>query len=168
VSDVSADVGVCLRAVKTMLIKIHVLSAKWNVATKVSSVWTVFQLLITSQAGWSSEQAAPQYTFSKMGSYHLYRISLIFLHTSANCLIGLSISSSLGSQKACRISNQLATAIVLHSHRTFLRPMPDVWLSLCIKFVPYMNHAFSLAIELATSLRGTRTRARTNECDMTA
>ena len=116
----------------------------------------------------SSEKAAPRFTFSKKGSYHSRRISLILLHTFAKCLLALSISTSLGSRKAYRICIQLVTAIVLHPHKTLLRPLPDLWLSLYVKFVPYMNRAFSLDTDSATSSRGTRTRARTNEWDMTA
>jgi len=111
----------------------------------------------------SSEKAAPQFTFSKKGSYHSRRISLILLHTFAKCLLALSISTSLGSRKAYRICIQLVTAIVLHPHQTLLRPLPDLWLSLYVMFVPYMNCAFSLDTDSATSSRGTRTRARTNE-----
>jgi hypothetical protein len=111
----------------------------------------------------SSEKAAPRFTFSKKGSYHSRRISLILLHTFAKCLLALSISTSLGSRKAYRICIQLVTAIVLHPHKTLLRPLPDLWLSLYVKFVPYMNRAFSLDTDSATSSRGTRTRARTNE-----
>jgi len=59
-------------------------------------------------------------------------------------------------------------AIDLHPHKTLLRPVPDLWLSLYVKFVPYMNRAFSLGTDPVTSSRGTRTRARTNERDMTA
>jgi len=59
-------------------------------------------------------------------------------------------------------------AIVLHPHKTLLLPLPDLWLSLYVKFVPYMNRAFSLDPDSATSSRGTRTRARTNDWDMTA
>jgi hypothetical protein len=92
----------------------------------------------------SSEKAAPRFTFSKKGSYHSRRISLILLHTFAKCLLALSISTSLGSRKAYRICIQLVTAIVLHPHKTLLRPLPDLWLSLYVKFVPYMNRAFSL------------------------
>jgi len=111
----------------------------------------------------SSEKAAPRFTFSKKGSYHSRSISLILLHTFAKCLLALSISTSLGSQKSYRICIQLITVIVLHSHKTLLRPLPDLWLSLYVKFVPYMNRAFSLDTDSATSSRGTRTRARTNE-----
>jgi len=111
----------------------------------------------------SSEKAAPRFTFSKKGSYHSRRISLIVLHTFAKCLLALSISTSLGSRKAYRICIQLVTAIVWHTHKTLLCPLPDLWLSLHVKFVPYMNCAFSLDTDSATSSRCTRTRARTNE-----
>jgi len=111
----------------------------------------------------SSEKAAPRFAFSKKGSYHSRLISLILLHTFANCLLTLSISTSLGSQKAYRICIQLVTAIVLHPHKTLLRSLPDLWLSLYVQFVPYMNHAFSLDTDSVMSLQATRTRARTNE-----
>jgi len=116
----------------------------------------------------SSEKVTPRFTFSKMGSYYFRRISLIFLHIFSKCLITLSISTSLGSRKACRICIQLATAIVLHPHKTLLGPLPDLWLSLYVKFVPYMHSAFSLDTNPATSSRGTQSRARPNEWDMTA
>jgi hypothetical protein len=122
--------------------------------------------IITSRL--SSDQAAPRFTFSKKGSYHSCRISLILLHTFAKCLLALSISTSLGSRKAYCICVQLVMVIVLHPHKTLLRPMPDWWLSLYVKFVHYMNLAFSLDTDSATSSRGTRTRARTNKWDMTA
>jgi len=110
-----------------------------------------------------SEKAEPRFTFSKTGSYHSRRISLILLQTFPKCLLALSILTSLGSRKTYRICIQLVTAIVLHPHKTLLRPLPDLWLSLYVKFVPYMNRAFSLDTDSATSSRGTRTRARTNE-----
>ena len=59
-------------------------------------------------------------------------------------------------------------AIVLHPHKTLLRPSTDLWLSLFSKFICYMNRAFSLDSDQAMSSRGTRTRARTNQCDMIA
>jgi len=59
-------------------------------------------------------------------------------------------------------------AIVLHTHNTLLRPLPDLWLSLYVKFVPYMNRAFSLDTDSLRSSQGTRTSARTNQWDMTA
>jgi hypothetical protein len=111
----------------------------------------------------SSENAAPRLTFSKMGSYHSCRISLILLHTFAKCLLALSISTSLGSCKAYRIGIQLVTAIVLHPHRMLLRPVPLLWLSLYVKFVPYMNREFSIDTDSATSSLVTKLRAWTNE-----
>jgi len=111
----------------------------------------------------SSEKAAPRFTCFKKGSYHSRRISLILLHMFAKCLLALSIPTSLGSRNADRICIQLVTAIVLHPHKTLLCPLPDLWLSLYVKFVPYMDRAFSLDTDSATSSRGTRTRARTNE-----
>jgi len=51
---------------------------------------------------------------------------------------------------------------------TLLRPLPDLWLSLYDKFVPYMNRAFSFDTDSAMSLRGKRTTATSNEWDMTA
>jgi len=116
---------------------------------------------ITSQL--SSENGAARFTFSRQGSYHSRRISLILSQTFAKCLLALSISSSLGCRKRYRICIQLVMAIVLHRHKTLLRSLPDLWLSLHVKFVPYMNCAFSLDTDSATSSRGTRTSARTNE-----
>ena len=111
----------------------------------------------------SSEKAAPRCTLSKKGSYHSRRISLILLHTLVMCLLALSISTSLGSQKEYHICIQLVMAIVLHTHNTLLRPLPDLWLSLYVKFVPYMNRAFSLDTDSLRSSQGTRTSARTNQ-----
>jgi len=111
----------------------------------------------------SSEKATPRFTFSNKWSYHSRRISFILLHTFAKCLLTLSISTSLGSRRAYRICIQLVTAIVLHPHKTLLRPLPDLWLSLYVKFIPYMKRAFSLDTDSATSSQCTRTRARTNE-----
>jgi len=116
---------------------------------------------IISRLSW--EQAAPRFPFSKKGSYLSCRISLILLHTFAKWLVALSFSTSRGSRKAYRIWIQLVTAIVLHPHKTLLHPLPYLWLSLYVKFVPYMNHAFSLDTDSATSSRSTRTRARTIE-----
>jgi len=120
---------------------------------------------ITSQL--SSEKSAPGFTFSKQGFYHSRRISLILLHSFAKCLIALSISTSFRSRIAYRICIQFVTAIVLHPRKTLLRLLPHLWLSLYVKFVSYMTSAFSLDTEPATSSRGTRTRARTNDWDMT-
>ena len=116
----------------------------------------------------ASENAAPRYTFSNKGSYHSRRISLIVLHTFAKSLIALSISSSHGSRKAYRICIQLVMVIVLHPHNTLLCPLTDLWLSLCVKFVSYINRGLSLDIDPATSLWSTRTRAQANEWDITA
>jgi len=111
----------------------------------------------------ASENAIPRCTVFKTGSYHSRMISVILLRTFAKCLLDLSISTSLGSRQAYVICIQLITAIVLHPHETLLPPLPDLWLSLYVKFVPYMNRAFSLDTDPATSLRGTKTRAWTNE-----
>ena len=109
------------------------------------------------------EQAAMQCTFSKMGSYHSRRISLILLYPFAKCLLTLSISTSYGSRKAYHTCIQLVTVIVLQPHNTLIHLLPDLWLSLFVKFEPYMNHAFSVDTNSAMSSRGTRTRVRTNE-----
>jgi len=65
VSDVCADVGVRLRAVKTLLMKIHVSLAKWNVATTSRSVSTVFELLTPFQAGSPWKKAHRDLLFPK-------------------------------------------------------------------------------------------------------
>jgi len=78
------------------------------------------------------------------------------------------ISISLGHRKEYRICIELVAAIVLLLHKILLRSLPDLWLSLVLKFIHYMNSAIPLETNLATSLRGTRTRARTTEWDMTA
>ena len=111
----------------------------------------------------SLENATLRFTFSTKGSYHSRRIPLILHHTCAKCLLALSISTSLGSREAYPICIQLVMAIVLHPHNTLLGPLPDLWLSLYVKFVRYMNRAFSLDTDSVTSSWGTRTRARTDE-----
>jgi len=168
VRDVSLDVGICLWAVQTLMPEIHVLLAKWHVAKMFKSVSMVFELLISLQAGSSWDKAAPRFTFSQMGSYHSGRISLILLYTFATCFFAPSISTSLGSWKVYCICIQLITAIVLHPHKTLLHPLPALWLSLCVKFVPYMNCAFTLDTNRVTSSWGTSARACTNEYDITA
>jgi len=153
VSDVSADLSRSLRVVRTLCIKIYVLLAKWDVTTKVRSISIVILLPIPLEVGWTMETAAPRFTSSKIGFYHSHRISLILFRTFAKCLIVLSIATSLGSQKACCICIQLITAIVLHSHKTLLHPLSDLWLSLFVRFIPYMNCAFASDPDLATSSR---------------
>jgi hypothetical protein len=86
----------------------------------------------------------------------------------AQCLIALTISITLGSRKALRSCIQLVTTIVLDLHQTLLRPLPDLWLSLHVMFIPYLNNEFSLDTDRATSCWGTRIRAGTTECDVTA
>jgi len=71
-------------------------------------------------------------------------------------------------EKKCHIFIQLVTAIVLHPHETLLCPLSDLWLSLCVKFVPYMNCAFCLDSDPAMSWRGESTRAETKQRNMTA
>jgi hypothetical protein len=123
---------------------------------------------ITMRSRLCSERAASRFNFSKTGFYHCCRISLILLHTFAMCLITLSISTSLESWKAYCISICLITVIVLHHHTTLLWQMPHEWLSHYLKFTHSMNPTFSLDFDPATSVWGTRTRARTNEWDNTA
>jgi len=55
--------------------------------------------------------------------------------------IALSISTSLGSQKAYRICIKLITAIVLHTDKTLLPWLPGLWLSLV--FAMGANSRFS-------------------------
>lgn len=129
---------------------------------------TVFFQLKPLLAGWSSEKSAFQLTFSRQGSYHTYRIRLIHLHVFAKCLIALSFSVSLGSRQLYVICVQLITVILFHLHKTHLCPLPDWWFSLLVKFVCYLNHAFWLDHDPATSSRVTRMRARTNKWDMPA
>jgi len=59
-------------------------------------------------------------------------------------------------------------AIVLHSHKTLLCQLPDLWLSLYVRFIPYINCAFCFDTDPAMSSQGTRTGVRTNEWDITA
>lgn len=147
---------------------INVSLAKWNAATTLRSVSTVFLLLIPLQAGLSWGKATPQFIISKKGFHHTWRISLILLHTFAKWLMAISFSTSLSSREAFCICIQLFAVIVWHPDNIVLCPLPPLWLSLFGNFVPYMNPAFSMHTDLAMSLRGTRTRARTYKCDMTA
>jgi len=71
-------------------------------------------------------------------------------------------------REAYRICIPLIVAIVLHAHKTLLRLLPDLLLSLFVKFVPYMKYAFALDSDPAMSSWSTRAGARTNEWDMTA
>jgi len=143
VTDVSAYAALPLWAVNTLLTKIHVSLATWNVATMLRSVSTVLYLLIPFPARLSSEKATPRFTFSKMRSYQSCSISLILPHMFAQWLIPLSISTSLRSQQAYAIFIQLIPAIVLHLHNTLLCPLSELLLSLFVKFIWYMNRAFS-------------------------
>jgi len=93
--------------------------------------------------------------------YHPCRISLILLHTLAQCFISLSMSTSLGPHKAYHICIQLITAISSHPQKILLCPMPQLGLSLCVHFRPYIHHAFALDTEPAMSSGETRTAART-------
>ena len=102
------------------------------------------------------------YFFQKV-SYDSCRMCLILLPAFVQCIIALSISTSLGSAKAYRICIQLITAIILHPQKSLLHGLSDLWLSLYITLVPYMNHAFPLDMDPATSWRDTRTRARPNK-----
>jgi len=122
----------------------------------------------TSRSRLSSENAAPRSTVSKNGAYLPCWICLILLHMFARCLIALWISTSLRSRQAYCICIELITAIVLRPHKTLLHPLPDLWLSLYVKFVPYMNCGFSLDTDPWSSSWGTDTSARSNEWDMTA
>jgi len=102
------------------------------------------------------------------GVLHSCIFSLTLLHRLVKCLLALSFSISLGSRIQSHISIQLITAIVMHPLKTLLRRLPALWLPLFVKFVSYMNHVFALDTDPARSLRGKRTRARTNEWDTTA
>jgi len=168
VRDINGNVGECLQTILTRFTKIHVSLAKWNLATMIQTVLMVCQVLIPSQCGWSSETAKPRFTISNNGPYLSRRISLILLHTLAKCLIPLSISTSLEPWKAYRICIRLITEIVLHPHMTLLCPLPDLWLTLFVKFLPYIIRAFCLNTDPAMSCQGTKTGARTNEWDLTA
>jgi len=168
VSDISTDVGVRLRAVKTQLTKIHVSLAKWTVGTMLRSVSTVFYLLTLLQAGCPRKKPHRNLLFPKRGPTTLIGfLSSSFTHLQ-KCLLALSISTYLGSRKAYRIFIQLVTAIGLPPHKPLLCPLLDLWLSHYVMSVPYLNRACFLDTNSGTSSRGTRTRARSNEWDMTA
>jgi len=112
-------------------------------------------------------KAPPPFTFSPKGSYHLHGIYLILLHMFTKCITTHPCSPTLRSRVAYRICIQLVAAIVFHPYKIFLHPFSDLWFSRCVKFIPYMNCAFSLDIYPARSSRGTNS-ARTNEWDITA
>jgi len=162
----STDAGVHYWAIKTVLINIQALWAWCNVATMLQSFLTVIVLLIPFQDSWSSETASPQFAFSKQGSNHSHRISLILIFTFVKCLITLSVTASLRSRTAYRICIQFLVLIVLHPHKTLLPPLANLWLSLCVRFVHYINCAFSSDTKPATSLCGRSTWAGKNEWDM--
>jgi len=145
----------------------HVLLAKWNVPTTLRSVSVVFELLIPLQVGCSLEKAPPRCTFSKMEFSHSCRISLILLHMFRKYFIIRRFSASLWSQNLDHICIQLVAVIVLHLFKTLLHLLPGFWLSLCIKFVLYMNFGFSLDTDTLTWLLGARPRASKNKWDMT-
>jgi hypothetical protein len=86
----------------------------------------------------------------------------------AQCLIALSVATTLGSGIACWICIQLIVVIVVHPHMTLLHPFSDSWLSHFVQSVPYIDSVFSLDTDPTTSLQARRTRARTNEVDMIA
>jgi len=164
----SATVEVCFQAVKTLLLNIHALCAKWNVAWTTRNVSTVFYLLKPLQAGSSLENVTPKFTFTKEGSYHHTRISLIVLHTFGKYLVALSSSASQASPNIYCICIRLVAVIVLYPHKNLQCTLPDLYLSLCVEFGPYRNHAFSLVTDTATSCQGSRSRARKHIWDITA
>jgi len=63
---------------------------------------------------------------------------------------------------------QLIMVILLHPHRTLLHPLPDLWLSLVVKFLHYMNHAFPSDTNPAKSLWGAGSCSMTHEWDRAA
>jgi len=148
--------------VKTLLTKIHVSLPKMKCRKNIRKNLDGLLNTNTITSRLSSEKVAPRFTFSNKVSYLSCTISLI-LHTFAKCFLTLPILTSLRSRKVYRICIQLVTAIVLHLHKTLQRPLADLWLSIYVKFVPYMNRAFSLDTIPATSSRGTRNRVRTNK-----
>jgi hypothetical protein len=101
-------------------------------------------------------------------SYHSHRISLFCLHTFAKGLIGVSNSTSCWLQNVYRISIELVMTTVLHPHKTLLHPLPDIWLSIDVMFVPSMNRAFSLDTDPVRLLRGACNRERKNDWEITA
>jgi len=113
VSNVSANVRVRLPVVKTPWMKIRVSFGKSNFTTKLWSDCTACELLVAWPVGLCSEKVAPRFTFSKMGSNHSCRISLILHSIFAKCLIALSIATSIGSRNVYRICVQLFMANVL-------------------------------------------------------
>jgi len=160
VSDVDADVGIHLQAVNTLLINIYSSWNEWNIATTLRCISKICSLLIPLSAGMSSVTAAPWFSVSIKGSYHSRRISFILLHTFANCWIPHSFSTSLASWTVCHICIQLVVAIAFLPYNTLLCPLPNLLLSLFVKFQPYMNSAFSLHTDAVISSWGTRTWAR--------
>jgi hypothetical protein len=82
VSDVSADVGVRLRAVTTLLTKIQVSLAKGTVATTLRSVSTLFYLLTRLQASCPQKKSHRDLLFPKSGPKTL----IGFLSSSFTCL----------------------------------------------------------------------------------
>jgi len=132
------------------------------------AVMTVIRWLRRLHVGHSLEKVTPQYIFSKKGSYHSHTISPILLHSFGQCTIALSSAALLGSRKAYWNCVQLNMVIVLPCDMTCLHPLCDLWLSLTVKFVPYVNCAFFQGTDPARSSWDTWTRARIHKGDMTA
>lgn len=167
-SDVSADLGACVQAAKTLLTNIHVLLAKWNITTMLHSVLTAMKLHIPLQTGGSSDKATPWCTFSSLGFYYKCRMSLVLLHTFAQDFIALWYSTSPGSQIPYRICIQLIPAIVVHPSTMHLCALPNYLLSLFVEFLSYIEHSFSLPTEPAMTSCGTRTSSMRKEGDIIA
>jgi len=62
---------------------------------------------------------------------------------------------------------QLVIVTVCPLHTPHLHPLPDLSLSLVVKFVPCLNCAFSLYTDPVTPSLGTRNGAKTNDSDRT-
>jgi len=105
--------------------------------------------------------------FPKMEFYHSLRISDILHHRFARYGIDISLWTSFECRKSYHISIQHDTAMVLHPHQNLLPALSDLKLSLCLKCIPYMNRIFFLDTDSPLSSQVRKTRAQTNEWDMT-
>jgi len=99
VGDISADVEVLVRIVKTLMMYVQVLLEKRNVTITLFTISMDLLLLITLNAACSSDQAACCFTSSNKTSCHSHRSSIILLQVFAKCLIAPIFSIPFWSPK---------------------------------------------------------------------
>jgi len=105
--------------------------------------------------------------FPKRGPANLIGFLLSFV-TCLHIIKLLKFAASPCSPKAYCIGILLIPLSVLDSWKCLLHVLPDEYFSLIAKIILYCNWVFFLDSNPVTSLNGTRTRAMTTVCDMTA